>query len=128
MASTAVMNPLQDRIAEDKGKEHTRRDKARQEQLRAMLDSQMQDVERQRQAEAQQRKEVSSFFYIYVSTLAGKIGCIGQRSWCLGGQQAGAQRGRRRQPTSELSWEQLGALDWILPCYPSGASRLRLGR
>eukprot|EP00891_Asterochloris_glomerata_P003940 jgi/Astpho2/3940/fgenesh1_pg.00063_%23_14_t len=48
---------LQDRIAEDKGKEHTRRDKARQEQLRVMLDSQMQDVERQRQAEAQQRKE-----------------------------------------------------------------------
>ena len=59
MAKTALTHPLQDKIAQDKGKEHRQRDLARQEQLRAMLDSQMQDVERQRQAEAQQRREVS---------------------------------------------------------------------
>ena len=59
MASPALTQPLQDKIAQVKGKEHRQRDLARQEQLRAMLDSQMQDVERQRQAEAQQRREVS---------------------------------------------------------------------
>ena len=59
VASITLTHPLQDRIAQDKGKEHRQRDVARREQLRAMLDSQMQDVARQRQAEAQQRQEVS---------------------------------------------------------------------
>ena len=59
MAQRAVMHPLQDRIAQDKGKEHRQRDLARQQRLRAMLDSQMQVVECQRPAGAQQRKEVS---------------------------------------------------------------------